>query len=173
MNYAKFKRVGRDSSLQSAYATMTTRLHLRQTVSSQDQQQSSQDQQQSGQDQQRSGQDRQNNPLPATWATTGGGKSFFLDELGALRLEDLELCKDTEMKTILQNTVSLERGRKGERLYILELEVKCKICLIENMLQFLSLLMVGLHLQQKLMTISTTLGLVLQCVLCTGTKNYI
>lgn len=55
--------------------------------------------------------DRLSNPLPTVWATTGGGKSFFLDELGALRPEDLELCEDKDMKTILQNTVSLIKVR--------------------------------------------------------------
>ena len=77
--------------------------------------------------------DRQRNPLPATLTTTGGGKSFFLDECAALRPEDLEMCEDLaemekivstmrnsqemlkvlpaimqEMKEILQNTVSLQ-----------------------------------------------------------------
>jgi hypothetical protein len=80
--------VGRDDALQSAYAAMTARLRLRKR---------------------RTKYDRQRNPLPATWATTGGGKSFFLDELGALRPEDLELCEDKTMKKILQNTVSLTK----------------------------------------------------------------
>lgn len=76
--------------------------------------------------------DRQRNPMPATLTTTGGGKSFFLDELGALHPEDLDMIfrdleamKQTmltfpngvdvkvlpeimqEMKEILQNSVSL------------------------------------------------------------------
>ncbi len=50
--------------------------------------------------------ERLNNPLAATVATTGGGKSFFLDELGALRKEDLEMCDSLHMKEILNNSVS-------------------------------------------------------------------
>lgn len=51
--------------------------------------------------------DRLNNPLAATLTTTGGGKSFFLDELGALREEDLKMfCAHPEMKKILLQSVS-------------------------------------------------------------------
>lgn len=32
--------------------------------------------------------------MAATLTTTGGGKSFYLDELAALRPEDLKLCED-------------------------------------------------------------------------------
>lgn len=49
--------------------------------------------------------DRQYNPLIATQATTGGGKSLYLDEFGALRARDLDMCKDPETKRILQNSV--------------------------------------------------------------------
>lgn len=81
--------------------------------------------------------DQQQNPLPATLTTTGGGKSFFLDELGALRPEDLEMLDDLaemekivsnmrngkemlpvlptimqEIKKILQNTVSVQNIRQ-------------------------------------------------------------
>lgn len=77
-------------------------------------------------------QDRQCNPMPATLAITGVGKSFFLDEMAALRLDldmifgDLEEMENIvltlpngadvvkvlpevmrEMKEILQNSVSL------------------------------------------------------------------
>lgn len=50
--------------------------------------------------------ERRNNPLAATVATTGGGKSFFLDELGALHKTDLDMCVNPEMKQILNNSVS-------------------------------------------------------------------
>jgi hypothetical protein len=50
--------------------------------------------------------DRQHNPLPATLTTTGGGNSFFLDELGALSEKDLAMCKDENMRKVLQNSVS-------------------------------------------------------------------
>jgi hypothetical protein len=79
--------VGRDDSLRSAYAAFTQRKDLRTKGLAHD---------------------RQRNHLPATITTTGGGKSFFLDELGALREEDLQLCEDLEMREILSNSVSLQ-----------------------------------------------------------------
>ncbi len=46
--------------------------------------------------------DRQQNPLPVTLTTTGGGKSFFLDELAALQPGDLKMYEDyDEMSKIL------------------------------------------------------------------------
>lgn len=47
----------------------------------------------------------QRNPLPATLATTGGGRSFFMDELAALRPEDLEMYGDLEEMTKILLTV--------------------------------------------------------------------
>lgn len=86
--------------------------------------------------------------MPATLTTTGGGKSFFLDELAALRKEDLDMIfgdleemkkilktmrKGNEVvpvlaeimkqiREILENTVSLHRAEH-------------KFCLNVNMLQ--------------------------------------
>ncbi len=79
--------MGRNEALQSVYAAMATRFENRAKNP-------------------KTEVDRQRNPLPATLATTGGGKSFFLDEVGALRPEDLELCGHEGMKKILQNSVS-------------------------------------------------------------------
>ncbi len=51
--------------------------------------------------------DRLNNPLPAILATTGGGKSFHLDELGALYHTDLDkFCSNPELRGILKGSVS-------------------------------------------------------------------
>lgn len=51
--------------------------------------------------------DRLSNPLAPTMATTGGGNSFFLDELGALHEEDLEaFCVPPDIKEILLHSVS-------------------------------------------------------------------
>jgi hypothetical protein len=80
--------VGRDAAFEGAYKAMATRLEKRTKNKG------------------REG-DRLNNPLPATLTTTGGGKSFFLDEFGALHDADLEnFCSNPEMKKILQNSVS-------------------------------------------------------------------
>ena len=82
-----FERVGRDEAMKEAYKVMATRLQER--AWSKDEC------------------DRRTNPLAATLATPGGGKSFFLDELAALRHDDLEkLCSDQGMRKILQNSVS-------------------------------------------------------------------
>lgn len=79
--------MGRDEALQSAYDAMATRLENRAKNPLTEN-------------------DRQHNPLPATLTTTGGGKSFFLDELGALHEKDLALCKDENMRKVLQNSLS-------------------------------------------------------------------
>lgn len=51
--------------------------------------------------------DRLNNPLPAILATTGGGKSFHFDELGALAHADLDkYCSNSELRDILKSSVS-------------------------------------------------------------------
>ncbi len=51
---------------------------------------------------------RLRNPLPATLTTTGGGKSRHLDEVGALLPGDLhDLCKDSKLREILCNSVSV------------------------------------------------------------------
>lgn len=90
----EFSRVGREDAIRDAYAAMASRLRQRE------------------QPRPKGRHARLSNPLPATWATTGGGKTFFLDELGALHPEDLALCQDEGMKTILQNTVSTKRATK-------------------------------------------------------------
>lgn len=84
-NRAKFACVGRQDAFKEAYAAMAERLHLRAENPTMVK-------------------ERQNNPLPATIATTGGGKSFFLDEIGSLREEDLQLCEDPAMRGILTHT---------------------------------------------------------------------
>jgi hypothetical protein len=82
--------VGRDEAFEEAYKAMATRLEKR------------------ARNKGREG-DRLNNPLSATLTTTGGGKSFFLDELGTLREEDLEaFCVNSEMKEILLHSVSYD-----------------------------------------------------------------
>jgi len=83
---AKFPRVGRDETLKFTYNVITTRMKQRAASSIKS--------------------DRLNNPLLATLATTGGGKSFFLDELSKLCPEDLAICEDETMRKILQNSVS-------------------------------------------------------------------
>lgn len=60
--------------------------------------------------------DRLNNPLPATLTTTGGGKSFFLDEFGALNPADLNFCSNPDMREILQNSVSYNNNKCGDCL---------------------------------------------------------
>ncbi len=112
INDANFKRVGRNDAMRMAVAAFACRLYERSRGT---------------------GHDRQRNPMAATLTTTGGGKSFYLDELAALRPEDLEMVFGDleemkrilltmykgaavvavlpaimqEMKVILQNTVSL------------------------------------------------------------------
>ncbi|KAL6076187.1 SAM domain-containing protein [Balamuthia mandrillaris] len=51
--------------------------------------------------------DRLQNTLPCLQASPGGGKSFLLDELAALKKTDLELCESTEMKEILLHSVAI------------------------------------------------------------------
>ena len=85
--------MGRDKALKAAYAGMATRLENRATMP-------------------KSTTDTKNNPLVATLCTTGGGKSFFLDELGALHKRDLNLCENLELRDILKNSVSpIIKGR--------------------------------------------------------------
>jgi hypothetical protein len=88
-NKASFVRVARQDTLRDAYAAMTTRLHLRSIPRKEE------------------SHDRLSNPLPAMWATTGGGKTRGIDELAALRPEDLELCQDEAMRKILENSVAV------------------------------------------------------------------
>jgi hypothetical protein len=87
-NPAGFKRLGRTDAFKSAYAAMAQRRQLRAKNLG-------------------NPADRLFNPLPATLATTGGGKSFFLTEIGELRPKDLLLCEDEEMREILQNSVAV------------------------------------------------------------------
>jgi len=51
--------------------------------------------------------DRLENPLISTLTTTGGGKSFFLQELAALHPHDLKLCEDQETRDVLWNSVAV------------------------------------------------------------------
>ena len=62
--------MGRDSAMRTAVAAFACRLY----------------QQTRG-----TGHDQQRNPMAAMLTTTGGGKSFFLDELAELRPEDLDM----------------------------------------------------------------------------------
>ena len=83
--------MGRDEAMKEVYKVMATRLEERAW----------------SKENNRSAANRQNNPLAVTLATPGSGKSFFLDELGALRYDDLEkLCSDEGLRRILQNSVS-------------------------------------------------------------------
>ena len=80
--------MGRDGAMREAYDVMATRLKNRMADKS-------------------TQKNRLSNPLAATLSTTGGGKSFFLDELGALRHGDLQnLCAHEGMREILKNSVS-------------------------------------------------------------------
>ncbi|KAL6062831.1 hypothetical protein QOT17_011974 [Balamuthia mandrillaris] len=51
--------------------------------------------------------DRRANALPCLQASPGGGKSFLLDELAALKKTDLELCESTTMREILLQSVAI------------------------------------------------------------------
>jgi len=96
-NFSSFKRIDRDEALAKAYAYMAERHTLRQKEIAK------------AKTEKRDPKinDRQFNPLIATQATTGGGKSYYLDELGALHSSDLALCSDPETKSALQNTVTV------------------------------------------------------------------
>ena len=87
-------RVARQGALKDAYGAMTTRLRLRSMK------------------REEGTHDRLSNPLPATWATTGGGKTRIVDEIAALDPDDLELCQDEDMRKILENSVSLKKVRR-------------------------------------------------------------
>lgn len=80
--------MGRQDALQAAYAAFTTRLNLRKAARISN---------------------RLSNPLPAVWATTGGGKSYFLDQVGELLHEDISLCQDKDMQAILHKSVSFTK----------------------------------------------------------------
>jgi hypothetical protein len=92
-------RVGLDAAMKHAYAAMSTRLEQRAAMPD-------------------SIHDTKNNPLPVTSIPPGGGKSFFLDQLGALHQRDLEeFCDNTELRTILRNSVSTNDERKKSDSY--------------------------------------------------------
>lgn len=79
--------MGRDEAFKEVYEVMATRLEQRMKNKGHEG-------------------NRRNNPLPVTLTTTGGGKSFFLDELGALNPADLEkFCSNQALKEILLNSV--------------------------------------------------------------------
>jgi len=83
-NRGEFVRKGRDKQMEMVYDCFSTRYRDRGKINSQD---------------------RFSNPLAAIHSVSGGGKSFFLDELANLKPEDLnKLCKDEEMRKILQHS---------------------------------------------------------------------
>jgi hypothetical protein len=80
--------VGRDAAMKRTYDVMAIRLEKRLKNKGKER-------------------DRQNNPLPSILATAGEGKSFHLDELGALSPADLDaFCSNLELRDILKNSVS-------------------------------------------------------------------
>lgn len=88
-NDACFKRVDRDDALRATYAGMAKRLTLRAEAPMHSE-------------------NRLKNPLVGTLTTTGGGKSFFLDELGALHPGDLhKLCENEELRNILEDSIAV------------------------------------------------------------------
>jgi len=97
LNKANFQRKDRDDALIETYTYMAERRILRQQEA---------ERAKEGNRAPKTN-DRQCNPLVALQATTGAGKSLFEDELGALRLADLELCTDPETKSVLQNSVAV------------------------------------------------------------------
>ncbi len=88
-NTANFGRVGRNGAMENTYNAMAERINKRE-------------------EKPEFKSNRESNPIIATVATTGGGKSRHLDEVGALLHDDLHmLCKDPRLRKILLDSVAV------------------------------------------------------------------